>query len=92
VLAEPDRKKVEDGGHLTLADGHQVTWSAKIESAGVADLFLLTLEAESPGSGSQDGWKKRVSIHLLRPAWSDPTERDKLRELTKQRVERESRT
>ncbi|MES1168823.1 MAG: prepilin-type cleavage/methylation domain-containing protein, partial [Oleiharenicola lentus] len=70
--------------------GHQVTWSAKIESAGVADLFQLTLEAESAGSGSQEGWKRSESIHLLRPAWSDPVERDKLHELTKQRVARES--
>ena len=92
ALAEPDRTKVEAGGHLTLSDGHPVTWSAKIESAGVADLFLLTLQAESPGSGSQEGWKRSESIHLLRPAWSDPTERDQLRDQTRQRVERESKT
>ena len=90
VLAEPDRAKVEEGGRLTLADGHQVTWSAKIEPAGVADLFQLTLEAESTGSGGQDGWKRSGSIHLLRPAWSDPTERDQLRDQTKQRVQREN--
>ena len=92
VLAEPDRTKVEEGGHLSLPDGHQVTWSAKIESAGVADLFLLNLQAESPGSGSQDSWKRSESMHLLRPAWSDPTERDQLRDQTRQRVERETKT
>jgi len=92
VLAEPERTKVEDGGHLTLTDGHQVTWSAKIESAGVADLFLVTLEAESPGSGGHDAWKHSESIHLLRPAWSDPTERDQLRDRTKQRVAKETHT
>jgi general secretion pathway protein I len=92
VLAEPERTKVESGGHLTLADGHQVTWSAKIESAGVADLFHLTLVAEATGSGSQDTWKRSESIHLLRPAWSDPTERDQLRDQTKQRVQRETGT
>ena len=92
ALAEPERTKVEDGGRLTLSDGHEVTWTAKIESAGVADLFLVTLEAASQGTGGQDGWKHRESIRLLRPAWSDPTERDKLREMTKQRVDRETRT
>ena len=82
----------EAAERLTLADGHQVVWSAKIESAGVADLFQLTLEAEAAGSGGLDSWKRSESIHLLRPAWSDPTERDKLRDQTRQRVERESKT
>lgn len=90
VLAEPDRAKIEAGGRLTLADGHQVVWSAKIEPAGVADLFRLTLEAEATGSGGLDSWKRSESIHMLRPAWSDPTERDKLRDQTKQRVLREN--
>ncbi len=92
VLAEPERAKIEAGGRLTLADGHQVVWSAKVESAGVADLFQLTLEAEAMGSGGLDSWKRSEFIHLLRPAWSDPAERDKLREQTRQRVERESKS
>ena len=92
VLAEPDRTKIESGGHLTLADGHQVVWSAKIESAGVADLFQVTLEAEVTGSGGHDSWKHSEFIHLLRPAWSDPAERDKLRDQTRQRVEQEGKT
>jgi len=89
VLAEPERQNIEQGGQLSLADGHQVVWSAKIEPAGVADLFQLTVEAEAKGSGSQDAWKRRESFHLLRPAWSDPAERERLRDKTRQRVEQE---
>lgn len=91
VLTEPERPKIEQGGRLPLADGRQVVWSAKIEPAGVADLFRLTLEAEATGAGGQDAWKRRESLHLLRPAWSDPAERERLRDLTRQRVEREDR-
>lgn len=89
VLAEPEREKVEEGGQLSLPDGRQVTWSAKIEQAGVADLFRLTLQVESPGSGNLPAWKHEESLHMLRPAWSDPAERDRLRALTKQRVDKE---
>ncbi len=89
VLAEPERTKVEQGGTLALADGRQIVWSAKIEPDGVADLFQLTLEAESAASGSEEAWKRHESFHLLRPAWSDPAERERLRDQTRQRVERE---
>lgn len=89
VLVEPEREKIEQGGQLSLPDGRQVNWSAEIEQAGVADLFRLTLQVEAPGSGDQPAWEHKESLHLLRPAWSDPAERDRLRALTKQRVERE---
>ena len=89
VVAEPERQTVEQGGRLPIAEGRQVVWSATIEPAGVADLFQLTIEAEATGSGSLDAWKRRESFHLLRPAWSDPAERERLRDKTRQRVERE---
>jgi len=92
VLVEPDREIVEQGGRLSLPDGRQVTWTAKIESAGVADLFRLTLEAESAGTGGREGWNRREAVQLLRPAWSDPAERDRLRDQTRQRIAREEGT
>lgn len=92
VLAEPERQTVELGGQLSLTDGRPVVWSAKIEQTGVADLFQLTLEAEAPDRGDERGWKRRESLHLLRPAWSDPAEHDRLRDQTRQRVEKENGT
>ncbi len=91
VQAEPDREKIEQGGQIPLPDGRQVTWSAKIDPTEVADLFRLTLEAGTSGAGEPAAWQRSASSHLLRPAWSDPVERDRLREQTRQRVEQERR-
>jgi general secretion pathway protein I len=86
VLTEPDAKKVETGGSLTLPSGQELTWKAAIEPTTVADLFRLILEAEVPAAGDAEAWSRRQTIYLLRPAWSDPAERDKLREITHQRI------
>ena len=89
AIGQIEREKVGQGGQLSLPDGRQVTWSATIEQAGVADLFRLTLQVESLASGNLPMWKHEESLHMLRPAWSDPAERDRLRAQTKQRVDRE---
>jgi general secretion pathway protein I len=89
VLTEPDLKKVEEGGRIGLPGGRQLTWTARIEPTQVADLFRLTLQADSPASGDAEAWQHRQVLHLLRPAWSDPAERDKLREKTRERIARE---
>jgi general secretion pathway protein I len=90
VLTEADRKKVEEGGRISLPDGRQLTWTATIEPTEVADLFKLTLEAEAPpASGATEAWQHRQVLHLLRPGWSDPAERDRLREITRQHIVRE---
>lgn len=89
VLTEADPKKVEEGGRISLPGGRQLTWTAKIEPTEVADLFKLTLEADAPAAGSTEAWKHQQVLHLLRPGWSDPAERDRLREITRQRIVRE---
>ncbi len=86
VLFEPDRKIVEDGGRLALPDGQQLVWTAKIEPTDVADLFRVNLTGEVAASGDVKGWQRSQSLQLLRPTWSDPAERDKLREVTRQRL------
>jgi general secretion pathway protein I len=89
VLTEADPKKVEEGGRVSLSDGRQLSWTAQIEAAEVADLFKLTLEADTPASGGTEAWSRRQVLYLLRPSWSDPAERDRLREITRQRIIRE---
>lgn len=89
VLTEPEREKVEAGGRLALPDGRQLNWTAGIETTEVADLFRLTLEAEAAASGGAEAWRRKQVVHVLRPAWSDPGEREQLRERTRQRLARE---
>ncbi|HEY8994760.1 MAG TPA: prepilin-type N-terminal cleavage/methylation domain-containing protein [Lacunisphaera sp.] len=89
VLTEADPKKVEEGGRISLPDGRQLNWTAKIDPTEVADLFKLTLQADVPASGNTEAWQQRQVMHLLRPAWSDPGERDRLREITRQRIMKE---
>ena len=86
VLSERDRKIVEDGGRLALPDGNQLVWSAKIEPTDVADLFRVNLKGETAQTTGPEAWQRSQSLQLLRPTWSDPAERDKLREVTRQRL------
>jgi len=86
VLFEPDRKKVEDGGRLALPDGQQLVWTAKIEPTDVADLFRVNLRAETAQTTGPEAWQRSQSLQLLRPTWSDPADRDKLRDITRQRL------
>jgi len=89
VLTEELLEKVEEGGRIALPDGRQLNWKAKVDPTDVADLFLLTLEADSPASGDAEAWQRRQVLHLLRPSWSDPAEREELREKTRQRIAKE---
>jgi general secretion pathway protein I len=91
VLTEAEKEKLEQGGRVALPDGRQLNWTAQIEPTEVADLFQLTLEAEVPAAGGAEAWQRRQVLHLLRPSWSDPGERDRLRDLTRQRIAREER-
>jgi len=91
VLTEAELPKVEEGGRITLRDGRQLTWRAQVEPTDVADLFRLTLEAEVPASGDVAAWQRTQRLHVLRPTWSDPAEREQLREKTRQRIAQESK-
>lgn len=89
VLTEPEAPKVEQGGRLALPGGRQLNWQAEIEPTDVADLFRLTLTADSPAAAGGEAWSRRQVMYLLRPSWSDPAERDRLRDLTRQRIAKE---
>ena len=79
VLSQPERQAVEAGGRLSLPDGRSLTWQGKVESTEVANLFRVTLTADAPAFGSiREPWHREQSLVLLRPAWSDAGEREKL--------------
>lgn len=93
VLAEPKLEVVEKGGDMRRADNTAVHWKADVEPTNRADLFHVTIECELPGVGSKPNHKVSDSFLVLRPTWSDPAEREKLRakfreELAKTKVQK----
>lgn len=83
VTTEADVTQVEKGGTLKLPDQGTLTWSADVEPTNIADLFAVTLHVQASGDKS---WQKEGRLMLLRPSWSDPGDRDRLREDSRQRI------
>jgi general secretion pathway protein I len=86
VLSESDRQKIEAGGRLQLSDNSNLRWTATIEGTAVADLFAVTVRAEPEFTPGNENRVREQKIMLLRPKWSDPVERDKLRAASQQRL------
>jgi len=90
VLTQPERATLESGGRIGLPDGRQIVWTTKIEPADIPDVFRVTLRANAPAAaGERDAWEHEQTLFLLRPGWSDPTDRDNLRGKLQQQVEKE---
>lgn len=76
VLTETARETLERGGELELPDGRRLRWAAQIEAMPVPDLYRVGLRGRFSDTGQEFGRR----LLLLRPTWSDPIEREKLRE------------
>lgn len=87
LLRETDPKAVEEGGEFTSADGRSVRWKAKIEPTSLPDLFDVAFTCESSELGGAAPQITTQKFRLLRPTWSDPGERDKLRQEARKRIE-----
>jgi prepilin-type N-terminal cleavage/methylation domain-containing protein len=88
VLLETDRKKVEEGGDVPTAGNGDATWQATVTpSEMVADLFRVDFEVtfNQPDKNPSER-KVTQTLWLLRPDWSEPTERDNLRAETRKRL------
>ena len=86
VLSEADREKVEAGGQIQLPDNSNIHWKATIESTEVADLFAVTVRAEPEITSGNETRAREQRILLLRPRWSDPVERNRLRAASQERL------
>jgi len=91
VLAEPDRTVVEQGGPFPLPDGRTAQWTATVEEAAVADLFRVKFRCEIAEPGRTEPWVREEEFSLLRPTWSDPAARDRLRQQSQQKLNRGNR-
>ena len=93
VFQEADLEKVEEGGEFQTADGRRVSWRVQVEPTNVADLFDVTFTCERT-TDTATGRAETVvqQFRLLRPSWSKPEEREKLRTEARERIEQYQRT
>ena len=87
LLAIADPKKIEEGGDFDSPGGRRVHWSAQIEPTETADLFLVHFLCEINDPATPDTQKIAQDFRVLRPTWSDPADRDKLRQNARQRIQ-----
>ena len=87
LLAIADPKKIEEGGDFDSTGGRRVHWSAQIEPTETADLFLVHFLCEINDPATPDAPRIEQDFRVLRPTWSDPAERDKLRQEARQRIQ-----
>lgn len=87
LIAEPDRKKAEEGDDFETPGGVHVRWHAKIEATDTADLFQVAFICEM--SDTQPGPTRpprTETFMLLRPTWSEGGDAAKLRAKAKERI------
>lgn len=89
VLQEPDLDKVEEGDELPTARLGEASWRATVTpSETTADLFRIDLEIILAGSDDEPQERTvKQTLWVLRPDWSEPSERDALRAETRQRLQ-----
>jgi general secretion pathway protein I len=85
LLAEPDRARAEKGADQPLPGNRTARWQSRVEETAIADLFAVTFEWEidEPGRPPATG---QETFMLLRPTWSDPAVRERLRAASRQRL------
>ncbi len=79
LLAEPQRDVAERGGEMRTTGNGRLAWKARIEEAARADLFNVTVDYEFTPAGAGAVRRQTETFLLLRPSWSDPLKREKLR-------------
>jgi len=86
LLAQPDVDLAQQGAEFDAADGRHVRWTATIEPTTVADLFTVTFDCECSGAGLPEPRHTRQVFRVLRPTWSQATDRTTLRANAKDRI------
>lgn len=77
LLSEPNRQKVEGGGHMRLADNRQIEWEVELRPTTVVDLYEMTLRGRI-AEGSSGGRTHLETFRILRPTWTQSDERSRM--------------
>ncbi|MEY3852224.1 MAG: hypothetical protein RI910_1204 [Verrucomicrobiota bacterium] len=89
LLETPGFEDVEAGGEIHLPGGRTARWQGKIEATAVSDLFAVQLTAEIEAADGGEAEEFAETRMLLRPTWSIPSDRQKIRDDARQRLEKE---
>ena len=89
LLETPGFDDVETGGDIHLPGGRTAHWKGKIEATAVSDLFAVQLTAEIERGDGAEPEEFTETRMLLRPTWSIPSDRQKIRDEARQRLEKE---
>jgi general secretion pathway protein I len=89
LLETPGFDDVEAGGDIHLPGGRTAHWQGKIEATAVSDLFAVQLTAEIEANDGGEAEEFAETRMLLRPTWSIPSDRQKIRDEARQRLEKE---
>jgi len=89
LMETPGFDDVEAGGDIHLPGGRTARWKGKIEATAVSDLFAVQLTAEIEPTNGGEAEEINETRMLLRPTWSIPSDRQKIRDEARQRLEKE---
>jgi general secretion pathway protein I len=89
LMETPGFDDVEAGGEIHLPGGRTARWEGKIEATAVSDLFAVQLTAEIERADGAEAEEFTETRMLLRPTWSIPSDRQKIRDEARQRLEKE---
>ena len=78
VLEEPDPELLEQGGDVELPGDRHASWNVTLEPTETVDLHRVLLEVEISGGELKEAVHVTQEFQVLRPTWSDATERSRL--------------
>jgi prepilin-type N-terminal cleavage/methylation domain-containing protein len=88
LLMEPELDDVEKGGEVPTPSYGMASWEAVVAPTTIADLFRVELSIRLEGTGDANPPREiSQTLHVLRPDWSEPTERENLRAESRKRLE-----
>ena len=86
LLAQADVDLAQQGDEFDTADGRHVRWTAAIAPTTVADLFTVTFDCDITSQGQTTPQHIEQIFRVLRPTWSQATDRTTLRSNAKDRI------
>jgi prepilin-type N-terminal cleavage/methylation domain-containing protein len=86
LLVTSDLSVAQAWNDLALPDARKARWRAMVTPGQIADLFAVDCEVEISGAGTKDDFKTTLHLMLLRPTWSQATDRETLRAASRDKL------